>query len=103
MNVDVSFEAEKARMALRGRFDFSSRLDFSRGYEQAFARPDATEVVVDLREVEYMDSAALGMLLLLGDKGRAAGKAVSLAAKPGMVGDVLRIAKFDKLFELQMA
>ena len=51
-------------------------------------------------EVEYLDSSALGMLLLLRDKGKAMGKQVSLANCGGTVRDVLRVANFDKLFAL---
>jgi len=40
-------------------------------------------------------------LLLLSDKSKAAGKLVSLAARPGIVSDVLHVARFDKLFTLR--
>jgi anti-anti-sigma factor len=103
MNIKVNIDSGKARLAMSGRFDFSSRADFKRACEDAFGGAAVAEVVVDVRDLEYLDSSALGMLLLLNDKGKAAGKAVSLTAKPGLVCDVLRVASFDKLFNLQMA
>ncbi len=100
MNVSVNQENGCARLALKGRFDFTCHRGFKQAYEDAFAGGDTKEVVVDLREVEYLDSSALGMLLLLRDKGKSMGKPVSLANCTGTVRDVLRVANFDKLFTL---
>lgn len=100
MNVNVNQENGKARLALKGRFDFTCHRGFKQAYEDAFAGQGVSEVVVDMREVEYLDSSALGMLLLLRDKGKAMGKPVSLANCAGTVRDVLRVANFDKLFAL---
>lgn len=100
MNVIVNQENGKARLALKGRFDFTCHRGFKQAYEDAFAGADVAEVVVDMGEVDYLDSSALGMLLLLRDKGKAMGKAVSLANCGGTVRDVLRVANFDKLFTL---
>lgn len=101
MNVSVHHVNGQARLELRGRFDFTSHRDFKHAYESAFATGDVGEVVVDMREVEYLDSSALGMLLLLRDKGKSLSKPVSLANCTGSVRDVLRVANFDKLFVLQ--
>ena len=101
MNVSVNQENGRARLALKGRFDFTCHRGFKQAYEDAFSGGDTREVVVDMREVEYLDSSALGMLLLLRDKGKALSKPVSLANCAGSVRDVLRVANFDKLFTLQ--
>jgi anti-anti-sigma factor len=100
MNVSVNQENGRARLSLKGKFDFTCHRGFKQAYEDAFAGGDVLEVVVDMREVEYLDSSALGMLLLLRDKGKAVGKPVSLANCNGTVRDVLRVANFDKLFTL---
>lgn len=100
MNVSVNQENGRARLALKGRFDFTCHRGFKQAYEDAFAGGETREVVVDMGEVEYLDSSALGMLLLLRDKGKAMGKPVSLANCTGTVRDVLRVANFDKLFTL---
>ena len=100
MNVNVEHTNGKARLALKGRFDFTCHRGFKQAYEEAFAGAGVAEVVVDMGEVDYLDSSALGMLLLLRDKGTAMGKPVSLANCGGTVRDVLRVANFDKLFTL---
>ena len=101
MNVNVNHINGQARLELRGRFDFTSHRGLKQAYEAAFAASGVNEVVVDMGDVEYLDSSALGMLLLLRDKGKALSKPVSLANCAGSVRDVLRVANFDKLFTLQ--
>lgn len=58
-------------------------------------------VVVDLQQVQYIDSAALGILLLLRDKAAAQGAKVELANLQGTVKDVLEIANFHKIFSIR--
>ena len=48
-----------------GRFDFSAHLDFRNAYEDLERRPQS--YAVDLADATYLDSSALGMLLLLRD------------------------------------
>ena len=97
---NVNHANGQARLSLRGRFDFTCHRGFKQAYEEAFAAGGISEVVVDMSEVDYLDSSALGMLLLLRDKGKSLGKQVSLANCAGTVRDVLRVANFDKLFTL---
>ena len=85
---------------MEGRFDFGGRLDFGAACDSALAAADVREMVIDLRRVAYLDSAALGMLLLLRDKAVAVNKTVSLTNGPGVVGEVLRVARFDRLFTM---
>ncbi len=59
------------------------------------------EIAINFKQVDYLDSSALGMLLLLREKSEAAGKSVSLIGLQGMVKQVLEIANFGKLFSIQ--
>jgi anti-anti-sigma factor len=61
---------------------------------------DVDSVVIDLAAVEYLDSSALGMLLMLRDRTNTAKKSLSLANPRGMVKQALEIARFDKLFSI---
>lgn len=100
MRVNVTHDKGQARLAMEGRFDFGCRLDFGAACDSALAAADVREMVIDLGRVAYLDSAALGMLLLLRDKAAAANKTVSLANGQGVVGEVLRVARFDRLFTM---
>jgi anti-anti-sigma factor len=85
----------------QGRFDFNCFRDFRTTYENALAQDGVKCIVVDLQQVQYIDSAALGILLLLRDKAGAQGAKVELANLQGTVKDVLEIANFHKIFSIR--
>jgi len=58
-------------------------------------------VVIDLGGVDYLDSSALGMLLLLRERAESMGKTVSLTRMQGTVKQVLDVANFDKIFVMK--
>jgi anti-anti-sigma factor len=98
MTFDIPGHDGCSRISLTGRFDFSKHRNFRDASEKALATGQS--VHVDLREVTYIDSSALGMLLLLREKAHAIGKKVTIATKPGVVNDILGVAKFDGLFAI---
>ena len=85
----------------QGRFDFNSFRSFRTDYETALAQDGVQCVLVDLQLVQYIDSAALGILLLLRDKAAPQGIKVELANVQGTVKDVLEIANFHKIFAIR--
>jgi len=103
MNQTAGVHSTSTSIVMNGRFDFSQHRAFRDACEGALANPYIQVVHVDLREVSYLDSAALGMLLLLRDKAKTTQKTVSLATKPGTVRDILRVAHFQDLFALDAA
>jgi anti-anti-sigma factor len=100
MQVSVASANGRSVIRLLGRFDFNSHREFREAVESALGAGDSAEVSVDLGSVEYLDSSALGMLLMLRDKAHGAGKTVSLANCRGPVRQVLDIANFGKLFSI---
>lgn len=89
----------KSVIVLNGRFDFNAHREFRDAVDQA-VKESASGIQVDLGGVDYLDSSALGMLLMLRDKARGVGKEVSLASARGAVKQVLDIANFGKLFPM---
>lgn len=57
-------------------------------------------IVIDLTQTAYLDSSALGMLLQLREKASDTKKPVGLMVRAGMVLDVLRVARFERLFDV---
>lgn len=100
MQANVSKEGSKATIKLSGRFDFNTHRDFRSAYEALVTDPAIREVAVDFSNVDYLDSSALGMLLMLRDKAKGTGKEVSLCNVKGNVKQVLDIANFGKLFRI---
>jgi len=99
MDVNISSTAERVVLRLRGRFDFSAHRGFSDGLEQALAALPR-DIQVDLSDVDYIDSSALGTLLVAQDRAKAAGKSISLGNAKGTVQQVLEIANFHKRFTI---
>jgi HptB-dependent secretion and biofilm anti anti-sigma factor len=92
---------DRATLKLGGRFDFHSHRDFRAAYESLLETAAVREIVIDFGGVDYLDSSALGMLLLLREKVDGAGKSIVLAGLKGAVKQVLDIANFGKLFSIR--
>lgn len=101
MQITTRTDANVTVLILQGRFDFHSHREFRDAYQTALDSAGARQIEVDLRGVDYLDSSALGMLLLLREKADALGKKVVLANVHGMVKQVLDVANFHKLFDMK--
>ena len=75
---------------------FRSRETFLRSYEECECEPSA--FVVDLRDAEYLDSSALGMLLLLRDFAASKGASVTLEHPRPLVARTLAASDFGHWF-----
>lgn len=81
-----------------GRFDFSSHQAFKEAYESAAGEIES--YLVDMAEATYLDSSALGMLLLLRDFAGGDNAKVSIANCNNDVRKILAIANFEQLFNI---
>ena len=99
--IPINTVGRQVILSLSGRFDYTVREEFLKGVDTALVTPSCGELVVDLAGVDYLDSSALGMLLMLRDRCKGANKAVSLANCRGAVKQVLDIANFSRLFPME--
>ena len=99
MRTELVTGSAQTVVRLEGRFDFQSHRDFRAVLDKALAEA-AQAIQVDLGAIEYLDSSALGMLLMAQDKAKSVGKVVSLANGRGSVKQILEIANFNKLFPM---
>lgn len=100
MQAVVNRDGAKAVVKLSGRFDFNTHRDFRNACDPLVADAGIREIQVEFSEVDYLDSSALGMLLMLRDKASGVGKDVALAGVKGNVKQVMDIANFSKLFKI---
>lgn len=100
MQATVIQDGSKSAIKLAGRFDFNTHREFRGISDPVVADPNVREIEIDFREVDYLDSSALGMLLMLRDKASGSGKEISLVGVKGSVKQVLEIANFSKLFKI---
>lgn len=99
MQTETKIDNGTAILRLTGRFDFNAHRDFRSAYEAALDKADVKSLTIDLGGVDYLDSSALGMLLIVREKATQGGKALTLANARAGVKQVLDIANFGKLFQ----
>jgi anti-anti-sigma factor len=92
----MSADGQKLTISIKGRFDFAKHQEFREAYESR----DLESVVVDLKEATYLDSSALGMLLLLRDHAGGDNSDIRVVNSSTDVRKILAISNFDKLFDI---
>lgn len=100
MQINVSNEGDKGIVKLAGRFDFNDHRTFKVAYEPLLQQAGLKTLEIDLAGIEYLDSSALGMMMLMRERAQAAGKAVVLSKPGNTVAQILEIANFGKLFAI---
>lgn len=91
-------KTKTVKVVVEGRFDFNCQNEFKEVITQYSGQ---NRFLIDLSRVTYMDSAALGMLLLLRDHAGGGQEKIILKSAPPATLDVLRIANFDRLFTVE--
>jgi anti-anti-sigma factor len=98
INMTASVEGDKVTIAVAGKFDFQLYDEFRASY--ADTAGDGVEYVVDLAETEYLDSSALGMLLLLREHAGGETSSIEIKQATAEVRKILDVANFGKLFKI---
>ena len=100
MSITTSKSADGGVLTIRiqGRFDFSSHQEFRDSYEN---NENVKEYLIDMKETTYLDSSALGMLLLLRDFAGGDHANVSSANCNSDVKKILTISNFEQLFAIK--
>jgi anti-anti-sigma factor len=99
MDITVNEDKKSTTIALKGRFDFQSHQEFRRTIE-GLLRAGRSSLTLDMSELSFIDSSALGMLLLARESCERAGGAVVLERPQEYVDKVLRLCHFDLLFQV---
>lgn len=93
-----SDDGGKLTIYIQGRFDFSSHQAFRHSYEGADT--GIARYVIDMSDTTYLDSSALGMLLLLRDYAGGENADVRIENCNGDVRRILTISNFEQLFQI---
>jgi anti-anti-sigma factor len=94
----VSADGNQVTIYIQGRFDFSSHQEFRAAYEKLPKTP--THFRVDLQGTSYLDSSALGMLLLLRDFAGGDKANIEIVNCSSDVKKILTISNFEQLFTI---
>ena len=100
MEIRQTKGGNQATLSLSGRFDFNVHRDFKEAYMSALNDAEVQAININLAGVEYLDSSALGMLLMLRERVQTANKQISLTNPNETVTKILDIANFKKLFTI---
>ncbi len=91
-------DGQRVKINVSGRFDFTSHQDFRKAYEQLEVNQGSYEL--DLGQTEYMDSSALGMLLMLREHAGGDTAKIRISNCHDEIRTVLAIANFHQLFQI---
>lgn len=101
MTVQSSLAGDGRQLTIKidGRFDFSAHQEFRDAYENVAS--SVSSYVVDMGGTSYLDSSALGMLLLLRDHAGGDNSNVQIVNCNQDVRKILTISNFEQLFSIQ--
>lgn len=98
MAIQTSTSNSEVTIKVDGRFDFSDHQAFREAYEEQ--NPDVSKYVIDMSTASYLDSSALGMLLLLRDYAGGDQANIEIVNCNDDVKKILTISSFEQLFTI---
>lgn len=96
ISTDITDDGREVTIKISGRFDFSRHQEFRTAFEKSSENVD--QFRVDMGATEYIDSSALGMLLVLREKVGGNKDNVKIVNARPEVKKILTIANFHQLF-----
>lgn len=100
MEYRTTLDDKECEIFLSGRFTF---FDHQRFHEilSLFSDGKHQAITLNFQGVEFIDSAALGMLLLAKDEAEKHHVKLVLRKPVGQVAKMLHVAEFDSLFQME--
>ncbi|WP_394193118.1 STAS domain-containing protein [Pseudoalteromonas atlantica] len=94
----LSSDGKILTIQIKGKFDFNLVQLFRQAY--ADIGNSTAKVVIDLRETDYMDSSALGMLLNMKKTLGSSVDSIRISNCQPQLKKILQISRFDKKFDI---
>ncbi|MBL1277997.1 MAG: STAS domain-containing protein [Ectothiorhodospiraceae bacterium] len=96
---DVSADANTVTIKISGRFDFAVQNEFRDCYYNS-SPGEKTEFLIDMSGANYMDSSALGMLLMMREYLGGNTAKISITNCSPDIKNILTVANFQSLFKM---
>ena len=96
---ELAGDSSQLTIKISGRFDFSSHQEFRKAYE-AVSQSNLA-YVIDMAAAEYLDSSALGMLLLMREHAGGDQADIRIVNCRPQIKNILKVANFAKLFKVE--
>ncbi len=90
---------EVETLRLPSRFDYSYHRQFGEMYAPMVESAICKEIILDFTQVEYLDSSALGMMVLLQKKFSTNNRKIKIKGARGATEEILKMANMQKIFE----
>lgn len=91
--------SETATIRLPDRFDYAYHRQFSESYLPYIGNEAVSELVLEFSKVGYLDSSALGMMVLLHKKCSSEGKKIKIKGARGTTLEILKMANMQNIVE----
>lgn len=99
MEIRSQIKDDTLDITLSGKFTFTDNADF-RHVIDTIADPGVKHVDINMQDVDFIDSAGLGMLLLAHDEADKYKKTMIIRGVSGQVKRIFDMARFDQFFRL---
>lgn len=96
----VESDNSTLRIEIEGRFDFILHKEFRDIYTNTNSANKINKYIIDLTNTNYMDSSALGMLLLLREYAGGDSAQIEVVGCSPEIQEILEISNFDRLFKI---
>lgn len=100
MSIKSRIQGNTAQISISGRFDFELHREFREAYTHLIGDQNVREILIELSLVDYLDSSALGMLMLLNERANGSNKSLTLLSPSGVASHVLEVANFHHLLTI---
>ena len=99
--ITVTREEKETLINIKGRFNFEMHSQFRSAYQHGTGKGNkGKRFVIDLAGTEYIDSSALGMLLLLREEAGTNESDIEISNARPEIRKILETANFQRLFKI---
>lgn len=88
-----------ATIVLPDRFDYSYHKEFQCQCGEHIESQSIENIIFDFSRVEYIDSAALGMMMMWQRRAAASNKKMSIKGAKGAAAQILEMANMNRIFD----
>ena len=99
VKTEISEDGKVLTISVPSRLDITAHKEFGNAYKDRLG--SVSNCVVDMAAVEFLDSSALGMLLMFREKAVAENVDISISNCSPSIKKIFAMANFDKLFKME--
>ncbi|MBT3257046.1 MAG: STAS domain-containing protein [Deltaproteobacteria bacterium] len=99
VKAQISEDGKILTISVPSRLDITAHKEFGEAYKDKLG--PVSDCIVDMADVEFLDSSALGMLLMFREKAAEESVDISIANCSSSVKKIFEMANFDKLFKME--